>query len=191
MTMLPQPLDQIMTSQQFSVTLNAEIVDEIVDIVPNNKTLSKRVQAIAQQGSFSTSFTIPSLGSLPPEKFFFQLLPFILKNDAKHEYCIDILDQYEQVLGEVYMKAFDVGLFALLEEAKHLRSLATSPEKRFEDLHPFMIELWHIKQEFFEVLINPCKSYKGLMKCFKELFSSKNLRQTGTLYHYKCTEMVK
>ncbi|KAH3809428.1 hypothetical protein DPMN_137797 [Dreissena polymorpha] len=121
-------------------------------------------------------------------------LPIILKNEAKHEDCIDILDQYQQVLGDVYMKAF-VRIQAPLtffEEAKHLRSFATSPEKRFEDLHPFIIELWHIKQDFLEVLINlvavklfSLPEYKVLMKCFKKLFSSKTLRQTGTLYHYK------
>ncbi|KAH3689028.1 hypothetical protein DPMN_191810 [Dreissena polymorpha] len=37
-----------------------------------------------------------------------------------------------------------------IEEAKHIRSLATTPEKRFEHLHPFIIELWHIKQDFLE-----------------------------------------
>ncbi|KAH3770915.1 hypothetical protein DPMN_172214, partial [Dreissena polymorpha] len=93
------------------------------------------VDSIAQLGSFSTSFTMPSLGTLSPEKFFpnghhrdtltntycvllgrilaefkdfswLQKLPIILKNEAKHEDCIDILDQYQQVLGDVYMNAF-------------------------------------------------------------------------------------
>ncbi|KAH3707579.1 hypothetical protein DPMN_066989 [Dreissena polymorpha] len=28
--------------------------------------------------------------------------------------------------------------------------------------------------------------FLSFQKCFKELFSYKTLRQTGTLYHYKC-----
>ena len=38
-----------------------------------------------------------------------------------------------------------------LEEAKNLRTLATTPKKRFHDLHPFVIELWHVKQDYLEV----------------------------------------
>ncbi|KAH3803124.1 hypothetical protein DPMN_156826 [Dreissena polymorpha] len=37
-----------------------------------------------------------------------------------------------------------------LEEAKNLCALATTPNKRFEDLHPFVIELLHTKQDFLE-----------------------------------------
>lgn len=59
------------------------------------------------------------------------------------------------------------------EESKNLRTLATTPAKRFEDLHPFVIELWHTKQDYLE-------------KCYKELYSVKTLRQPGTLYNIKC-----
>lgn len=38
-----------------------------------------------------------------------------------------------------------------LEEAKQLRSLSTTPKKRFDNVHPFVIELWHTKQDFLEV----------------------------------------
>ncbi|KAH3778331.1 hypothetical protein DPMN_179786 [Dreissena polymorpha] len=38
-------------------------------------------------------------------------LPIILKDEAKHEDCIDILGQYQQALGDVYMKAF--GMYML------------------------------------------------------------------------------
>lgn len=33
-------------------------------------------------------------------------LPIMMKNEAKHEDCVDILDQYEEVLGEIFLKAF-------------------------------------------------------------------------------------
>lgn len=59
-----------------------------------------------------------------------------------------------------------------LEEAKNLRSLATTRKKRFENLDPIIIEFWHMKQDFLE-------------KCYKELFKTSTLRQPGTLYHYK------
>ncbi|XP_053386739.1 uncharacterized protein LOC128550851 isoform X2 [Mercenaria mercenaria] len=114
-------------------------------------------------------------------------LPIIMKNEAKHEDCVDILDTYETILSDIYVKAFGstellnkfqvpVGGDQLtrvrLEEAKNLRTLATTPRKRFEDLQPFVIELWHTKQDYLE-------------KCYKELFMGKSLRQSGTLYHYK------
>lgn len=38
-----------------------------------------------------------------------------------------------------------------LEEAKNLRSLATTRKKRFENLDPIIIEFWHMKQDFLEV----------------------------------------
>lgn len=38
------------------------------------------------------------------------------------------------------------------EEAKHLRGLATSSKKRFDDLLPFVVELWHVKQDYLEVI---------------------------------------
>ncbi|KAH3843149.1 hypothetical protein DPMN_116657 [Dreissena polymorpha] len=94
-------------------------------------------------------------------------LPIMMKNEAKHEDCVDILDTYEAVLSDYYHKAFGSSEDVLhkfgvtvggdqltrvrLEEAKNLRALATTPNKRFEDLHPFVIELWHTKQDFLEV----------------------------------------
>ncbi|XP_060578320.1 uncharacterized protein LOC132735396 [Ruditapes philippinarum] len=114
-------------------------------------------------------------------------LPILMKNVAKHEDCVDILDGYETFISDLFVTAFGsedtlhkyrvpVGGDQLtrvrLEEAKNLRTLATTPKKRFEDLHPFVIELWHTKQDFLE-------------KCYKELYSTKTLRQPGTLYHYK------
>lgn len=33
-------------------------------------------------------------------------LPIILKNEAKHEDCVDILDEYETILSDVYRQAF-------------------------------------------------------------------------------------
>ncbi|KAL4236167.1 hypothetical protein ACF0H5_004553 [Mactra antiquata] len=114
-------------------------------------------------------------------------LPIQMKNEAKHEDCVDILDGYEDVLTEIFNQAFGsdellkknkvvVGGDQLtrvrFEEAKLLRALATSPKKRFDDLQPFVVELWHVKQDFLE-------------KCYKEMYKSTTLRQPGTLFHYK------
>ncbi|XP_060572948.1 uncharacterized protein LOC132730884 isoform X2 [Ruditapes philippinarum] len=33
-------------------------------------------------------------------------LPIMLKNEAKHEECVDIMDEYESTLGEIFTKAF-------------------------------------------------------------------------------------
>jgi hypothetical protein len=38
-----------------------------------------------------------------------------------------------------------------LQEAKNLRILSITPEKRFDDLHPIVCELWHSKQDLLEV----------------------------------------
>lgn len=38
-----------------------------------------------------------------------------------------------------------------LQEAKNLRTLSITPEKRFDDLNPMVCELWHSKQDFLEV----------------------------------------
>ncbi|XP_060556001.1 uncharacterized protein LOC132716696 [Ruditapes philippinarum] len=93
-------------------------------------------------------------------------LPIQMKNESKHEDCVDILDGYEDILTGIYNKAFGsdelfqkfkvvVGGDQLtrvrLEEAKLLRALATSPKRRFDDLQPFVVELWHVKQDFLEV----------------------------------------
>lgn len=38
-----------------------------------------------------------------------------------------------------------------LQEAKNIRSLAVTPERRYDDLHPIVCEMWHSKQDFLEV----------------------------------------
>lgn len=36
---------------------------------------------------------------------------------------------------------------ARLQEAKYLRTISITPERRFDDLNPIVIEMWHIKQD--------------------------------------------
>ena len=38
-----------------------------------------------------------------------------------------------------------------LQEAKTLRSLSVTPEKRYDHLHPIVCEMWHSKQDLLEV----------------------------------------
>ena len=38
-----------------------------------------------------------------------------------------------------------------LQEAKNLRTLSVTPEKRYDDLYPIVCEMWHSKQDFLEV----------------------------------------
>ena len=33
-------------------------------------------------------------------------LPIMMKNEAKHEDCVDILDEYENILCDIFNKAF-------------------------------------------------------------------------------------
>ena len=33
-------------------------------------------------------------------------LPLLMKNEAKHEDCVDILDEYENTLGEIFEQSF-------------------------------------------------------------------------------------
>lgn len=40
-----------------------------------------------------------------------------------------------------------------LTESKALRILSRDPKKKFADLHPIVIELWHTKQDILEVCI--------------------------------------
>ena len=41
-----------------------------------------------------------------------------------------------------------------LQESKHLRNIAVNPQRRFEDLHPIVVEMWHNKQDLLDVSIN-------------------------------------
>ena len=38
-----------------------------------------------------------------------------------------------------------------LQAAKHLRNIAVTPKRRFEDLNPFVVEMWHNEQDLLEV----------------------------------------
>ncbi|XP_069124032.1 uncharacterized protein [Argopecten irradians] len=112
-------------------------------------------------------------------------LPIQFKNESKREDCLGIMDSYENTLVKLYTDAFgntdilrqvkvpiggDQLTRVRLQESKNLRTLSVSPERRFDDLHPIVFEMWHNKQDFLE-------------KCFKTLYKPEN--SPGTLHHFK------
>ncbi|XP_052675768.1 uncharacterized protein LOC128157314 [Crassostrea angulata] len=114
-------------------------------------------------------------------------LPIMFCNESKHEDCMGIMDSYENQLTRLFENAFGnidalrrygvpVGGDQLtrvrLQEAKNIRSLAVTPERRYDDLHPIVCEMWHSKQDFLE-------------KCYKKFFGEKHSSSQGTLAHFK------
>uniref|UniRef100_A0A8W8MKD7 Uncharacterized protein n=1 Tax=Magallana gigas TaxID=29159 RepID=A0A8W8MKD7_MAGGI len=59
-----------------------------------------------------------------------------------------------------------------LQEAKNIRSLAVTPERRYDDLHPIVCEIVAFKARFLE-------------KCYKKFFGEKHSSSQGTLAHFK------
>lgn len=107
-------------------------------------------------------------------------LPIQFRNEAKHEDCLCIMDTYEDQLIKMFTEAFGntdvlrkfgvpVGGDQLtrvrLQEAKNIRCLSVTPERRLDDLHPIVCEMWHNKQDFLE-------------KCFKALYKTSNTPPT-------------
>jgi len=58
---------------------------------------------------------------------------------------IDLLRKYKVPLGGDQLTR------VRLQEARNLRTLSVTPEKRFDDLNPIVCEMWHSKQDFLEV----------------------------------------
>lgn len=58
---------------------------------------------------------------------------------------LEILRKFKVVLGGDQLTR------ARLQEAKNLRTISITPERRFDDLNPIVIEMWHMKQAFLEV----------------------------------------
>ncbi|KAL5017472.1 hypothetical protein ScPMuIL_007061 [Solemya velum] len=112
-------------------------------------------------------------------------LPIQFKNEAKYGDCLSIMDCYEDQLTKIYIAAFgNIDLLrkykvplggdqltrVRLQEARNLRTLSVTPEKRFDDLNPIVCEMWHCKQDFLE-------------KCSKTLYKADNA--PGTLNFFK------
>ncbi|KAK3083965.1 hypothetical protein FSP39_006061 [Pinctada imbricata] len=120
-----------------------------------------------------------------PSKIF--QLPIMFCNEAKYEECLNIMDNYETILEDVYTKAHG-GIQTLdqigcvvggdqltrvrLEGAKDLRSLSLTKKDRFEHLQPVVCELWHLKVDFLE-------------KLFKTFYKAQSGSQPGTLAYYR------
>ncbi|XP_064631642.1 uncharacterized protein LOC135489937 [Lineus longissimus] len=96
--------------------------------------------------------------------------PIQLKNEAKYEDCLDILDSYEDTIDQLYRKAGLAGELEKLqvpvggdqltvrrfEGAKALRAGAHLRRECFENLSPMIIELFHTVMDFLEKM---CKRF--------------------------------
>ena len=41
-----------------------------------------------------------------------------------------------------------------LQDAKNLRNIAVTPKRQFEDLNPYVVEMWHNKQALLKVSLH-------------------------------------
>ena len=63
-----------------------------------------------------------------------------------------------------------------------MRSLSPNPKKRFEDLDPIVIELWHVKQDLLEVYIQKIPwSIVFIVKSNKRIYLYIYIRKNYTL----------
>ena len=62
-----------------------------------------------------------------------------------------------------------------LQEAKNLRTLSVTPEKRYDDLYPIVCEMWHSKQDFLEV-----------GSTYIQYTLGERLKKTSYIYIYIC-----
>ena len=63
-----------------------------------------------------------------------------------------------------------------------MRSLSPNPKKRFEDLDPIVIELWHVKQDLLEVYIQKILwSIVFIVKSNKRIYLYIYIRKNYTL----------
>ncbi|KAK3099684.1 hypothetical protein FSP39_007984 [Pinctada imbricata] len=118
-------------------------------------------------------------------------LPLQMKNEAKYEDCVEIMNSYEQSLSNdiilnvcklsgttAHLDEFKVitGGDQLtrvrLEGAKDLKRLSTTPVGRLEHIHPLVCELWHLKQDLLE-------------KLFKRFYNKASSAQPCTLSFFK------
>lgn len=113
-------------------------------------------------------------------------LPILLKNESKYEDCIQIMDAYEKQVERWYRECGRIDDFkkvmipvggdqltrVRLDGAKNLRLGAHTPEERFDNLCPVIVEMFHTQMDFLE-------------KTMKKFFKKSSGRDVGTLYHLK------
>ncbi|XP_045169989.2 uncharacterized protein LOC123532592 [Mercenaria mercenaria] len=113
-------------------------------------------------------------------------LPILLKNEAKYEDCIQIMDSYEQQLQRWYRECGRIDDFkncsipvggdkltrVRLDGAKNLRLGAHTAQERFDNLCPVVVEMFHTQMDFLE-------------KTMKKFFKKSSGRDVGTLYNLK------
>lgn len=91
--------------------------------------------------------------------------PLIFKDEKSLDQCIDIIDATSAENKEYLLKSEELTGFAntpyygdqltrvRLQSAKLLRAMADDPILAYDHLGPFVITLWHMKQDFLEVSI--------------------------------------
>ncbi|XP_070574502.1 uncharacterized protein [Ptychodera flava] len=111
-------------------------------------------------------------------------LQIILKNEAKYEDCVTILEESVDMIQALYHGAGiskDTGSVPFygdqlthvrLQGAKTLRGLSPTRRGRFDDVGPFLCTLWHMKQDFVH-------------KAYKQLWKGGTTRDQGTLNYLK------
>ena len=111
-------------------------------------------------------------------------LPLLCKNEQKYADVVDVLDSYEQLIGDIYTKAgirvddstkVHIGGDQLTRErfsgAKRLRATALSSRERFQHLTPITFEFFHLQMNFLTII------YK--------LLYNKDSTEAGTLHAEK------
>ncbi|XP_062608458.1 uncharacterized protein LOC134270281 [Saccostrea cucullata] len=155
---IPTPEENTQFKNYLKVLLARKIVDYMPEFKWMEKVLPDHIPHDLQQ-EMST-----------PSKIF--MLP---KNDACYSDCLHILDSYVEDINRIYAKAgrggeldklqVPVGGDQLtrvrLEGAKALRKGTHTAVERFDQLNPFIIELFHTLQDFLEKL---CKKFLKLNK---------------------------
>ncbi|XP_062598648.1 uncharacterized protein LOC134260084 [Saccostrea cucullata] len=155
------PLEHNTAKNYLKVLLARKIVDYMPEFKWMEKVLPDHIPHDLQQ-EMST-----------PSKIF--MLPILLKNEACYSDCLHILDSYVEDINRIYAKAgrggeldklqVPVGGDQLtrvrLEGAKALRRGTHTAVERFEQLNPFINELFYTLQDFLEKL---CKKFLKLNK---------------------------
>ncbi|KAL4220270.1 hypothetical protein ACF0H5_020677 [Mactra antiquata] len=109
---------------------------------------------IVRPGMYSMVKPHCDLQRLTPEMFFLSVQD---RDCLRRSYSV-LLGSDELLKKNKVVVGGDQLTRVRFEEAKLLRALATSPKKRFDDLQPFVVELWHVKQDFLEVFTDVCST---------------------------------
>ncbi|KAK3106929.1 hypothetical protein FSP39_003265 [Pinctada imbricata] len=150
------------------------------------------------------------------EKSSIHLLAIMLKNEAKYDDCVDIMDSYVKHIRDIYSKAgrggdLDQLLVPIgggqltrvrLQGAKSLMQGAHDPQERFDMLSPCIIELFHTMQDFVEAhdqfvtavgtayILSLCMKLFGMKNLSDEPQASENFPGNAANLHHENKEKV-